>query len=146
MMRIYFLFFFLTTLLFNAQAQTETDTLVYYSTDTAHVTTPPVFPGGDGAFARFVASRLTYPEDAKMKQIQGVVFISFIVEKDGSLSSFKVVEGKSLYPSCDQEVIRVLSTSPKWTPGMKDGVPVRTKIIQRTKFSIDASPEKKKRK
>jgi protein TonB len=68
--------------------------------------------------------------------LQGTTYIEFIVEKDGSVSSVKVAAGKGLSPSCDQEAIRVISSSPKWTSGMKDGVPVRTKMIQPVRFDL----------
>lgn len=135
-MRSYFLLLFLTTVLFKVQAQTPTDTLVYEMDDSLSTITPAVFPGGDEAFARYIFNRLMYPEDAKAQGIQGTTHIQFIIETDGSLSNIKVVHGKGLSPSCDQEAIRVISDSPKWTPAMKNGKPVRSKRTVRVKFAL----------
>lgn len=77
----------------------------------------PLFNGGDAnEFTRWVNSRLVYPEIAKENGSQGRVTLSFRVGKDGSVSDVKVLRSSS-DPSLDQEAIRVVSSSPKWTPG-----------------------------
>lgn len=77
----------------------------------------PSFMGGDANnFSRWVASNLNYPEIAKENGIQGRVYLQFIVEKDGRVSNVKVI--RSVDPSLDKEAVRVVSSSPKWTPGM----------------------------
>lgn len=135
-MRIaFFVLLFLTAILFNVQAQTDTAAYKKDSENT-YIITRPVFPGGDGAFNKFLANRLIYPEDARRKGLKGTTYIEFIIEKDGSVSSVKVAAGKGLSPSCDQEAIRVISSSPKWTPGIKDDAPVRTKMIQPVRFDL----------
>lgn len=117
----------------------QTNAFVYEATDSIHVTTPPQFPGGDKAFGKFLASHLIYPPGAVAG---GTTYIQFIIEKDGSLSNIKVVEGKGLNQPCDEEAIRVLSSSPKWTPGMKNGSPVRTRKIQRVTFGSARNQKK----
>jgi TonB family protein len=135
-MRFYFILVFLAGCILSLQAQT--DSLVYNLSDTTiHIDVQPEFPGGEVFFAKFIQSRLTYPDDAKKQGTQGITCIEFVIEKDGSLSNIKAVEGKSLGGSCDKEAIRVISSSPKWKPGMKDGVPIRTKKYQRIRFSLD---------
>ncbi|WP_018341957.1 energy transducer TonB [Cytophaga aurantiaca] len=105
--------------------------VVYYSE------VMPVFPGGgDSAFYAFVRKNLIYPEDAKSKGIMGTVFIQFIVEKDGSLSSIHVIPGRGISPSCDQAAIDVVSKSPKWTPGKMHDKPVRVQCTKRIKFDM----------
>ena len=83
----------------------------------------PEFPGGMEAMMKFVASNVKYPEAAKDKNIEGRVFVSFVVEKDGSVSNVKVLRG--IGGGCDEEAVRVISSMPKWKPGMHKGEPVR---------------------
>ncbi len=76
----------------------------------------PKFQGGDANdFTRWVNSRLQYPEIAKENGVQGRVTLQFTVNADGSVSNVKVLRGVD--PSLDQEAVRVVSSSPKWTPG-----------------------------
>ena len=76
----------------------------------------PSFQGGDAnQFSMWVNQRLVYPEIAKENGVQGRVTIQFTVEKDGSVTKVKVLRG--IDPSLDKEAIRVVSMSPKWTPG-----------------------------
>ena len=76
----------------------------------------PKFNGGDAnEFSKWVNSRLVYPEIAKEHGIQGRVTLSFTIKADGTLSDVKVLRGVD--PSLDQEAVRVVKSSPKWTPG-----------------------------
>jgi len=76
----------------------------------------PKFQGGDANdFTRWVNSRLQYPEIAKENGVQGRVTLQFTVNADGSVSNVKVLRGVD--PSLDQEAVRVVSSSPNWTPG-----------------------------
>lgn len=83
----------------------------------------PTFPGGLKAFGEFLGENLKYPTKAKENGIQGRVFVQFVVEKDGSLSNIKVARG--IGSGCDEEAVRVLAISPKWTPGVQNGKVVR---------------------
>lgn len=74
-------------------------------------------------FRKYIADNLKYPKEAIAKQIQGKVFISFVVEADGSVSNVKVVRGVDKY--LDAEAMRVVSTCPKWIPGEQKGKKVR---------------------
>lgn len=80
----------------------------------------PEFPGGEQNFGRFLARTMRYPAVAKENNIQGKVFISFIVNKDGTLSGFNIVRG--IGSGCDDEVLRVLRLSPPWRPGFQYGI------------------------
>ena len=84
----------------------------------------PEYPGGQKALAKYLGSHLRYPVQARENNIQGKVYIGFVVEKNGNLSDFKVIKG--IGSGCDEEAIRVLSSSPAWKPGIADGKPVRT--------------------
>lgn len=76
----------------------------------------PSFMGGDAnAFSKWVNERLEYPEIAKENGVQGRVTLQFTVNTDGSVSNVKVLRGVD--PSLDKEAVRVVSMSPKWTPG-----------------------------
>ena len=75
----------------------------------------PSFRGGDAnAFSKWVAERLVYPEIAKENGVQGRVMVSFTIKSDGSVANVKVT--RSLDPALDKEAVRVVSSSPKWTP------------------------------
>ena len=84
----------------------------------------PAFPGGADGFGKFIGSNIKYPAEAKKNNVQGKVTVSFIVERDGSLSEIKVVKG--IGSGCDEEAIRVMKLSPKWEPGIHnvEAVPV----------------------
>ena len=87
----------------------------------------PKFQGGTiDDFQKWVAQQLVYPKDAAEKGISGRVFLSFIVEPDGSVSHVKVIKGS--YPSLDAEAVRVVKSSPKWEPGLQRGHKVRVSI------------------
>jgi len=76
----------------------------------------PIFQGGDAnQFSKWVNQRLVYPAEAKENGVQGRVTLKFIIEKDGSLVDVKVLRG--IHPVLDNEAVRVVSMSPKWTPG-----------------------------
>jgi TonB family protein len=79
--------------------------------------------GGMSAFYNYITRNTSYPKSAKDQDIQGKVFLTFTVEKDGSLSNIKVLRGLSA--DIDAEAIRVLQNAPKWNPGMQNGRPVR---------------------
>jgi TonB family protein len=83
----------------------------------------PTFPGGLEQFGKFLGKNLRYPPIARESGIQGRVFCTFVVEKDGSLTDIKVSRG--IGGGCDEEAIRVLRSSPKWNPGIQHGRPVR---------------------
>lgn len=88
----------------------------------------PSFMGGDSNnFSKWINQNLVYPETAKKNRIQGRVTLSFIVNADGSVSGVMVLRG--VEPSLDQEAVRVVSASPKWTPGKIDGKPVRVRYV-----------------
>ena len=84
----------------------------------------PEFPGGIVQFMKWLTRNLRYPPQAQQQKIQGKVVVSFIVNKDGSISSPTVV--KSVDPMLDNEAMRVVRMMPRWKPGMEKGKPCRT--------------------
>ena len=94
----------------------------------------PEYPGGYNAMFDFISKNVKYPESAKNQGLEGRVFVQFVVEKDGSLSSFQVLRGVS--DDIDAEAIRVLKMMPKWKPGMNEGNPVRVQYVLPFKFQL----------
>jgi periplasmic protein TonB len=86
----------------------------------------PRFMGGDiNKFRQWVMRRAIYPEEAIDNNIKGTVVVTFIVEKDGSVTNVKVVKG--VHPLLDEEAIKVISSSPRWSPGLQRGQAVRVR-------------------
>ncbi len=79
----------------------------------------PVFPGGILALQKYIAEHVKYPKLAQNKQIEGRVFVSFVVNKEGEVINSSLV--KKVHPQLDREALRVVSSLPKWIPGKKDG-------------------------
>ena len=94
----------------------------------------PEFPGGEQAMFDFVANNVVYPQEARDKEIEGRVFVRFIVEKDGSVSDVKVAKG--IGGGCDEEAVRVVKAMPKWKPGKQDGKPVRVNFTMPFFFKL----------
>lgn len=84
----------------------------------------PEFPGGMVEFMKWLTKNLSYPVIAQQQKIQGKVLVSFIINKDGTISSPKVV--KSVSPELDREALRVIRIMPRWKPGEDHGKPCRT--------------------
>lgn len=83
----------------------------------------PEYPGGTEELYKYLGSNITYPEQAKNDGIQGRVFVTFVVERDGSITNAQVLRG--IGGGCDEEALRVVNAMPKWTPGKKEGEVVR---------------------
>ena len=99
-----------------------------------YVQEQPMFPGGDAARKIFIQRNLTYPKLAINNKIQGVVYTSFIVEKDGTLSNIKVLQG--IGAGCDDEALRVIRMMPRWKPGKRQGHEVRVQVQMPLKFIL----------
>lgn len=102
----------------------------------------PEYPGGIRKFYEFIGKTIKYPTEAKANGVQGKVFVSFTIEKNGVLSDIAITRG--LGSGTDEEAVRVLKESPKWNPGIRDGKPVRVKYNFNINFSLDDKPEDKK--
>lgn len=81
----------------------------------------PQFPGGTDEFMKYIKTNFKMPKNAG--DIKGRVIVNFVIEKDGTITTVKVMRGLS--PDIDKEAVRVISRSPKWEPGMQFGNPVR---------------------
>ncbi|MBO9672168.1 MAG: energy transducer TonB [Sphingobacteriaceae bacterium] len=94
----------------------------------------PEFNGGAKAWARYMERNLRYPSRAQDEGASGKVFVSFVVEKDGSITDVSVIKGIGF--GCDEEAIKVIKKSPLWKPGKNKGVPVRVRYNMAINFQI----------
>ena len=94
----------------------------------------PEFPGGASRLVEWLNKSIRYPEAARAAEREGRVIVQFVVDKDGSVLSPKVLSGIS--PDIDSEALRVVGEMPKWEAGMKEGVPVRSKYTIPVTFSF----------
>ena len=94
----------------------------------------PHFPGGAAALQAFLSSNTKYPVVAQENGVQGRVIVSFVVERDGSITDVKVV--RSVDPSLDREATRVVKSMPRWSPGKQNGSAVRVKYTVPVVFRL----------
>ena len=94
----------------------------------------PHFPGGPAALQAFLSSNTKYPVVAQENGVQGRVIVSFVVERDGSITDVRVV--RSVDPSLDREASRVVRSMPRWSPGKQNGSTVRVKYTVPVVFRL----------
>ena len=94
----------------------------------------PHFPGGAAALQAFLSSNTKYPVVAQENGVQGRVTVSFVVERDGSITDVRVV--RSVDPSLDREASRVVRSMPRWSPGKQNGSTVRVKYTVPVVFRL----------
>jgi len=99
------------------------------------VETEPIPSGGMAGWSAYLSANLGYPTTARRKGIEGTVIVAFVVNTDGTVSDFEVVQG--IGGGCDEEALRIVKNSPKWTPGMQDGKVVRTRMRLPINFMLD---------
>lgn len=92
----------------------------------------PSFPGGDSARIDFINKNLNKPKDIKSQPIKGKVYCQFTVEKDGSLSNFKII--RSPNDILSQEVLRVMKLMPNWNPAIEKHIPISWQLVQPFNF------------
>ena len=94
----------------------------------------PSFPGGEEARLKWLKENLEYPQQAVADEIQGLVQVGFVVEKDGSITNVKVVQ--SAHSTLDREAVRLVKAMPKWIPGKQNGNTVRAYFTQPIRFVL----------
>lgn len=94
----------------------------------------PEFPGGESALREYIAHAVDYPDIAQKNGIQGRVYVTFIVSKDGSVTDARIVRGVD--PSLDQEALRVLNSLPRWKPGYQRGEAVDVNFTVPINFAL----------
>lgn len=101
----------------------------------------PEFPGGQEALFAYIGKALKYPEEAVEAGIEGVVYITFVVEADGTITGAKVIRG--IGGGCDEEAVRVVGSMPNWKPGKQRGKAVRVQYNLPLRFKLASNKEKK---
>jgi TonB family protein len=94
----------------------------------------PEFPGGPDALYPYIRETLKYPGTAIEQGVEGIVYLTFVVETDGTLSDIKVLRG--IGAGCDEEALRIVRGMPKWKPGKQRGVPVRVRYNLPIRFKL----------
>lgn len=94
----------------------------------------PSFAGGLKAFYDYFSRNVKYPQLAKKNNVTGTVVVSFVIDRDGSLTDIKVLKGIGF--GCDEEAVRLLQNAPKWNPGKQRGEPVKVSMVLPIKFSL----------
>jgi protein TonB len=94
----------------------------------------PEFTGGAKAWSKYMERNLRYPSRAQEEGAAGKVYVSFVVEKDGSITDVSVIKGIGF--GCDEEAIKVIKKSPLWKPGKNKGTPVRVRYNMAINFQI----------
>lgn len=97
----------------------------------------PQFPGGSQSMLEYLSKNIKYPVVAEENGVQGRVIVTFVVERDGSITNEKIV--KSVDPSLSKEAIRVVKSMPHWIPGRQKGSAVRVKYTVPVTFKLDGS-------
>ena len=112
----------------NKEASAAPSQEVVLGQDSIHrvVEVMPQYPGGPNEMMKYLQENIKYPQSAKDNKIEGRVFVSFVVEKDGSITNAAVMRG--IDKECDAEALRVVASMPKWTPGQHKGENVRTQF------------------
>jgi protein TonB len=82
----------------------------------------------------YLQTNLTYPEAARKANLQGKVFVQFVVQEDGSISDVEILKG--IGGGCDEEAVRVIAASPKWNPGKQKGVAVKQRMSVPIAFNL----------
>jgi TonB family protein len=117
------------------KSTTKNGEYIFYKVDEM-----PEFPGGEAALRNFLANSVKYPEIAKENGIQGKVYITFIVTKEGKVTEPEIARGVD--PSLDKEALRVVSSLPDWKPGKQHGQPVNVSYTVPITFALQNPLEK----
>lgn len=104
----------------------------------------PEYPGGKSAMYAYMGKSIKYPEKARKNATEGTVYVTFVVKKDGSVSSVSVLRG--IGDGCDEEAVRVIKEMPNWKPGMQRGKAVNVQYNLPIKFTLAKDVEKKEEK
>ncbi|MBI5217438.1 MAG: energy transducer TonB [Bacteroidia bacterium] len=96
---------------------------------------PPQFPGGEDALLKYVAENVKYPQEAKDNNVQGKVWVQFVINKSGKVEQVKAVRSPDIL--LEKEAIRVIQTLPQWTPGKMGGNPVKVSFTMPINFVLN---------
>ncbi|WPV66803.1 energy transducer TonB [Chitinophaga sp. LS1] len=130
------LFLYLSTISLNTFAQspvTDPTGTIYYKTDV-----PPEFPGGETALADFLTHNIHYPRSAQKNNVQGTVFIQFVVDENGNIIH-PISKSPNTDTSLQRESLRVVSIMPQWKPGLVDGKQVAVQFNLPIRYRLEGS-------
>ncbi len=98
----------------------------------------PSFPGGEVELIRFLQKNIRYPAFARENNITGTVFLTFVVDIDGTITEMKILKGvaEDIRNDLANEALRVVSQMPQWTPGSQDGNAVKVQYNLPIRFSL----------
>ncbi len=95
----------------------------------------PEFPGGFAALTKYLQSNIQYPQMAREVGVSGIVYVTFVVEPDGSITNVQLLRG--IGSGCDEEALRVVKRMPNWKPGKQRGKSVRVQFNLPVKFTLE---------
>lgn len=98
------------------------------------------FPGGLDALFKWLSGNVSYPQEARDSMVEGVVFVQFVVEKDGRINNVEVFKGVN--PVLDLAAVEAVNKMPDWIPGEQLGQPVRSLFVLPISFQLDSSKSK----
>ncbi len=104
----------------------------------------PQFPGGMDGLSKYLSETIVYPPTAAENGVTGKVYVSFIVNEDGSVDNIEILRG--VEPAINTEAIRVISLMPKWIPGMQGGKNVKVKYTLPINFRLNIEEAEKSKK
>jgi periplasmic protein TonB len=99
-----------------------------------HAEVMPAYEGGNEAMMKFIQKRIRYPRPAIRQEIEGTVYVRFIVRGDGSVTDVEVIKG--IHPDCDKEAMRVIALLPSWKGGSHNGRPVSVRMVLPIRFNL----------
>ncbi|MFA5783064.1 MAG: energy transducer TonB, partial [Bacteroidales bacterium] len=95
----------------------------------------PAFDGGEEAMYKWLGDNIKYPQVAKETGITGTVIVTFVVERDGSITNVVLLKG--IGGGCDEEALRVVKNMPRWKVGKQNGIPVRVQFNLPIRFTLE---------
>ena len=104
----------------------------------------PQFPGGQNAFNKYLQENIKYPSAEKKAGKDGTVYVTFVINANGTVDSVRCVRGVEGAPGLCAEAVRVMSEMPAWEPGKMNGKPVRVTMTVPVRFTLESGKKKKK--
>ncbi len=90
--------------------------------------------GGIAEFYRYIGANIKYPAQARRMQVEGKVFVEFVVGKDGKI--FNAITVKGIGAGCDEEAVRIIMSAPAWNPAKQRGKPVKQRMVLPITFKL----------
>jgi periplasmic protein TonB len=97
----------------------------------------PEYPGGSKEMFAYIAKNMRYPTSAIENEIEGKVFIRFVIDKSGNIVNPEIARGIGGCPECEQEALRIVRAMPKWKPAMVAGEPVKSLFYLPITFHLE---------